>query len=274
MVMLAAPLRHSARLRVQDFVDLRTGSKSSEPSSACCPVVELRQYALQPGTRDRLIDLFEREFIETQEAVGISVIGHFRDLADPNRFVWLRGFPSMPSRKKSLEAFYLGSHWKAHRDAANATIIDNDNVLLLNPVRPNSGFTHGQLTRPSFGATPQAGPMVATLYYFDTPVDSAFVDLFDQRAMPELAAANANVVAQLTTDYSVNTFPALPVREGQHVFAWFALFAGADAYVAHRAILARSDAWATFSQELSLMLKYRAPEVLVLSPASRSLMFA
>lgn len=116
--------------------------------------------------------------------------------------------------------------------------------------------------------------MVATLYYFDAPVSPAFVDLFEQRAMPELAAANATVVAQLTTEYSANTFPALPVREGQHVFAWLAQFAGADAYAAHRATLARSDAWAAFSQELSLMLKFRAPEVLVLSPASRSRVFA
>ena len=235
--------------------------------------MELRQYALHPDKRDRLVDLFEREFIETQEAVGISVIGHFRDLADPNRFVWLRGFPSIPARRKSLEAFYLGAHWKAHRNAANATIIDNDNVLLLHPVRPDSGFAHDERTRPAIGAVPRAELMVATVYYFDAPVDSAFVDLFEQRVKPELTAANANVVAQLATEYSANTFPALPVREGQHVFAWFALFGDANAYAAHRAILARSDAWAALSQELSLLLKYRAPEVLLLSPASRSLMF-
>jgi len=30
-------------------------------------------------------------FVETQEATGMRVIGQFRDLGDPNRFVWLRG---------------------------------------------------------------------------------------------------------------------------------------------------------------------------------------
>jgi hypothetical protein len=52
-------------------------------------------------------DLFRREFsidnkdsvtvpdpsdVETQEAVGANVIGTFRDLDDPDRFVSLRGF--------------------------------------------------------------------------------------------------------------------------------------------------------------------------------------
>jgi hypothetical protein len=56
------------------------------------PILELRMYTLHPGRRDELIRLFEREFIETQEAVGIQVIGQFYDLDDPNRFIWLRGF--------------------------------------------------------------------------------------------------------------------------------------------------------------------------------------
>ena len=61
-------------------------------------VLELRQYTLHPGRRDDLIALFEREFIEPQEAAGIAVLGTFRDLDAPDRFVWLRGFADMPAR--------------------------------------------------------------------------------------------------------------------------------------------------------------------------------
>lgn len=53
------------------------------------PVVELRRYTLHPGRRDVLIDLFDRELVESQEAVGMAVLGQFRDLDDPDRFVWL-----------------------------------------------------------------------------------------------------------------------------------------------------------------------------------------
>jgi hypothetical protein len=41
----------------------------------CCPVVELRQYTLVPGGREVLISLFEKVFIESQEANGMTVIG-------------------------------------------------------------------------------------------------------------------------------------------------------------------------------------------------------
>src|ERR1700759_4852110 len=81
-------------------------------ANTCCPIVELRQYTVHPGMRDPFIAMFEREFIETQEATGINVIGEFRDLDDPNHFVWLRGFPDMPSRAESLQAFYGGPIWK------------------------------------------------------------------------------------------------------------------------------------------------------------------
>jgi len=78
---------------------------SAQPAQICCPVVELRQYTLYPHTRDVLIDLFDSEFVEGQEAVGMWVIGQFRDLDDPNRFVWLRGFRDMPIRAEALHAF-------------------------------------------------------------------------------------------------------------------------------------------------------------------------
>ena len=58
-------------------------SLSSEQNQTCCPIVELRQYTLYPGKRDTLMDLFDREFVESQEAVGMTLIGQFRDLDKP-----------------------------------------------------------------------------------------------------------------------------------------------------------------------------------------------
>src|SRR5207253_2335895 len=143
------------------------GERQIQSSPLCCPVVELRQYTLHPGKRDVLIDLFDREFVETQEAVGITVIGQFRDLDHPDRFVWLRGFPNMTSRAKALTDFYGGPVWKAHREAANATMIDSDNVLLLRPALPTSGFSLGNLKRALVGSDEvPASLVVATIYYF------------------------------------------------------------------------------------------------------------
>lgn len=120
-------------------------------------ILELRQYTLHPGRRDDLISLFEREFVDSQLALGMTLPGLFRDAGDPDRFVWLRGFADMPARKAALEAFYGGPVWKAHRDAANATMIDSDNVLLLKVVR-------------DFAPDVRAGsPVTATIHYFDAP---------------------------------------------------------------------------------------------------------
>ncbi|MDX6763979.1 NIPSNAP family protein, partial [Streptomyces sp. F8] len=103
-------------------------------------VIELRQYTLRPGRRDDLIELFDGELVEPQEEEGMAVLGQFRDLDDPDRFVWLRGFPDMAARHDALAAFYGGPVWARHRDRANATMSDSDDVLLLRPLAHGTGF--------------------------------------------------------------------------------------------------------------------------------------
>src|SRR5688572_27147018 len=110
---------------------LGSGSPAEAEPAPTYPIVELRQYTLHAGRRDALIALFDREFVETQEATGMKVIGQFRDLDNPDRFVWLRGFRDMESRATGLAAFYSGPVWQANREAANVTMVDSDNVLLL-----------------------------------------------------------------------------------------------------------------------------------------------
>src|SRR2546429_3687655 len=104
-------------------------SECLKEEQLCCPIVELRQYTLYPGKRDVLIDLFDREFIEPQEAIRIRVIGQFRNVDDPDRFVWLRGFRDMASRAKALQNFYGGPGWRASRGSAHATIAYSDTIL-------------------------------------------------------------------------------------------------------------------------------------------------
>ena len=152
--------------------------KQAGSSPLCCPVVELRQYTLHPGKRDVLIELFDREFVETQEEVGMKIIGQFRDLDHQDRFVWLRGFRDMTSRAKALNDFYGGPVWKAHRDAANATMIASDNVLLLRPAHPTFGFSLENFKRASVGPMTHEH-VIATIYYFAGPVATDFIHFFE-----------------------------------------------------------------------------------------------
>jgi len=236
-----------------------------------CPIVELRQYTVHPGKRDALIDLFDREFVESQEALGMKVIGQFRGLDNPDRFVWLRGFRDMPSRAQALKDFYGGPVWKAHREAANTTMIDSDNVLLLHPATPTSAFVFGNKQRPPAGADEARSELiVATIYYLDPPVDTGFVEFFEKTVKPAVICSGAT--AYFVTEQTENTFPALPVREGENVFAWFVRFNDAAAYDRHIAALIQSPPWRDeTSKELARRLK-REAEILILSPTTRSLL--
>jgi quinol monooxygenase YgiN len=237
----------------------------------CSPVVELRQYTLKPGKRDVLIELFEQEFIETQEAIGMTVIGTFRDLDNPDRFVWLRGFTDMPTRARALQEFYGGPVWKAHREAANATMIDSDNVLLLRPVQLTSGFSLENIRRPPPGTKEISnGLVVATVYYLDPSAGAAFVDFFERALKPALVEANISILAYFITENHPNTFPALPVREDVDVFVWFSHFPDRAAYEHHAAALASSTRWSNeIAEALTSRLK-GPPEILKLSPTARS----
>jgi hypothetical protein len=245
--------------------------ESLEQTRLCCPVVELRQYTLHPGKRDVLIDLFDREFIEPQETLGIKVIGQFRDLDHPDRFVWLRGFSDMTSRAKALSDFYGGPVWKTHREAANATMIDSDNVLLLRPGLQTSGFSLEDMKRPPVGSQEvPANLIVVTIYYFERSVPSDFINFFERTLKPVATNLGATISAYFVTENSENTFPALPVREGENVLVWFSTFQDSAAYENYGAALAQSEQW---RDEVSVGLtRYldRAPEVLKLSPTARS----
>lgn len=217
----------------------RTAVRPSQ--DRCCPVVELRRYALQPGRRDDLIELFDREFVESQEALGARIIGQFRHLDDPDAFVWLRGFPDMPSRAATLAAFYYGPVWRAHRERANATMIDSDNVRLLRPAVPMSGFAVGAIERlPVDSETHDRGLVVANIRHINPNADAAVTEAFERDFAPVLAETGASVLSYFVTETSVNTFPALPVVEGERVFVWFSLFGDIAAYDNHLVAMSRS----------------------------------
>src|SRR5205085_9497784 len=90
-----------------------------------------------------------------------------------------------------------GPVWARHRDAANATMIDSDDVLLLKPA-PSS--------EPDWN--PGRAPGLVEIAVFEHGHDG-----------PPAAAhdAGASPIALLVTEPTPNGFPALPVREGESV---------------------------------------------------------
>lgn len=233
-------------------------------ASKVFPVVELRQYTLHPGKRDELIALFEREFVESQEALGMKVIGTFTDLDRADRFVWLRGFPDMESRVKGLTEFYTGPVWAAHRNDANATMIDSDNVLLLEAPVAGAEFDLPAQEARAIGQERPAGLVIGTIYYLAAdPIE--FISTFQAQLNPELARAGVQTLAWFVPESLPNNFPRLPVREGENTFVWFASFRDFSDYEDRRTAIQ--------SAESAVEHWFARPrEVLRLKPTARSLL--
>jgi hypothetical protein len=178
-------------------------ARAMAPAGGTPPgLVELRRYRLHPGRREDLISMFARVFAGALEADGMQVLGEFRDAGQPDHFVWLRGFPSdsPQERAAALDRFYGGPVWAKHREAANATMVDSDDVLLLRPLTP-------------FRAA-KRGPVSLTVALLDSPPPT-----------DELPSGEG-MIAVLVTAGVPNLYPALPVRD-EHAMVW--LQAGEEA---------------------------------------------
>jgi NIPSNAP len=230
---------------------------SVSPPRRCCPVIELRQYTLKAGQREVLIDLFDRHFIESQEAAGMTIVGQFRDRRRPDRFVWIRGFSDMTSRHQALERFYGGPVWAANRAAANATMVDVSDVLLLRPVRSEGGFP---IDADGTAHTRSRNPttVLAGIYALAKPADDSLVTQFERQVAPRLRTRGVTLKGVFVTETARNTFTRLPVREGEHVLVWIGTVEGSP----DRLDSIGGDG----------MLGDHVPTVLDLEPTSRSML--
>jgi hypothetical protein len=190
-------------------------------------------------------------------------IGHYRDIDDPDSFVWLRGFDDMERRRLALEAFYLHSDaWRANRDAANATMIDSDNVLLLRPLT-SRGFDLSGLQRPPAGARIAPTLVAASVLMLQSGANGEFLRSFAGRVIERLGKDAARV-ASLVTEEHPNTFPRLPVRENERALVFIGVCADSAAVQRWRSCID-----GMVNELGSLVLR---TEHLRLQPAARSLL--
>ena len=236
-----------------------------------CSVVELRQYTLRVGQRDTLINLFDREFVESQEALGMQVIGQFRDLDNPDRFVWLRGFADMATRQGGLMAFYGGPVWAAHRELANATMIDSDNVLLLRPAWLGGASSLRSNARAVIGSDriPQ-GLIDVTIFHLREPAGAELLAWCRNRMASTLSEGGVLQQGWYITESSANNFPTLPVREGENVLVGVAVFPGTTEFQRFQ----RDGRWG--SEVAPMLSKWlaKSPQSHRLVPTARSALHA
>ena len=93
-------------------------------------IVEVRSYRIKPARRAEFIRFFETRAVPALRSHGMKVLGPLLDAENPNKFVWLRAFPSLDDRDRLKEAFYEGELWKNELEAIAMPMLDSYDVIL------------------------------------------------------------------------------------------------------------------------------------------------
>jgi hypothetical protein len=93
-------------------------------------IVEVRSYRIKPNKRAEFIKLFETKAIPAQRSHGMKIVGPLLDVENPNKFVFLRSFPSLAERDRMKDEFYEGPLWKNELEAIAMPMLDSYDVIL------------------------------------------------------------------------------------------------------------------------------------------------
>jgi hypothetical protein len=60
----------------------------------------------------------------------MKILGPMLDLENPNKFVWLRSFPSLAERDRMKDEFYGGELWKKELESIAMPMLESYDVIL------------------------------------------------------------------------------------------------------------------------------------------------
>ena len=87
-------------------------------------LLEIRSYALKPGTRDEYDRLFREEAAPLLRRHGIDVVAVGVSVGDPNGYFLIRAFDDVADRQRREDAFYASPEWRlGPREAVIAKIV-------------------------------------------------------------------------------------------------------------------------------------------------------
>jgi hypothetical protein len=228
-------------------------------------VIELRRYTVAPGARETFARNFETWFPEVFQQLGASVLGHFFERGDRNRFTWLRGFSDMESRLAVNTAFYFGPVWKERKATMNRDLVDCDDVLLLRPLSPETGLCALPMVDPDREPAGAQGIVVAQIFKASKGLDTLY-----KAADPYFAGYRGRGVTEagiLGTLDVANNFPQHVVRTDGDYLVWLGILRDQVSLAMLKPAL---DLAAMNLEDDGLV--DGPPELVILDPAARSRM--
>ena len=94
-------------------------------------IVEMRTYKLQPGCRERFLEIFRAKSMPAHAEIGMKILGPFLSVEDENTFFFMRGFPDLQSREPMKAKFYEGELWKRELEHVLMPMIEKYEVVLV-----------------------------------------------------------------------------------------------------------------------------------------------
>lgn len=107
-------------------------------------IVEVRNYRVTAGRRGDFVRFFESDVVPALRSYGMKVVGPLLDVENPNRFTWLRAFPSIEERERMLEAFYGGPKWKDELEKVAMPMLESYDFSICETV-PGMAFDELQV---------------------------------------------------------------------------------------------------------------------------------
>lgn len=201
----------------------RDSSKSTLNENQNIKVIELRNYLIKPGNRERFIEYFEENFIQSQNVIGGYTLGQFRVKGADDNFFWIRGFHNMESRDQFLNGFYYGAHWKKYKNVANSMLANNDNVHLLKPLHFSSDTVDTEIGFNSNWFGQEKGIAVIDYYIANEKLDK-LISFIETRYSPLLKAAAIKNISFWISEIAQNSFTALPVFQDKNLLVSIAFY--------------------------------------------------
>ena len=205
--------------------------------SELMPIVEFHDIRAENGKADTYLSLIEGPLAAPFVGAGGALMGQFRVAGHPDRVLLLRGFPSMPARRRAVETYLKSSEWRANRAALSGQERQSA-VILTRTLAPSSA------TRPL--RTGESCTAIVSELRFAEQLGTyhLLLRLFLRKAGLDPVAAHATLE-------SVNDVPAVPVVKNR---------------THHIALLPQAGNVPQLPPELRDMLRY-PPEILSLAPA-------
>ena len=94
-------------------------------------IVEMRTYKTKPGKREAFIEIFRTRSMPAHAEIGMTILGPFLSVEDPDTFFFMRGFPDLASRDPMKAQFYEGPLWKNALEAILLPMLEKYDVVLV-----------------------------------------------------------------------------------------------------------------------------------------------